>query len=320
MALLPPLFQTSRSLVRSGESGEERIRNVVLSLAHFARKPCILGGLFLGILLLVGCDASVQPFSSSDKYRYSIYGALNPAQDTQWVRVEPLQEPTSEGVSDEPLDATVTLENVDTGQTWVLRDSLTEVFRDELQHNFWTTAPIAPDTPYRVVVQNAEGETTSASTTTPVRPPSVEVKSALRLPCTPPQESNRFGIVLTEVDKLAALRMRYYQSPFGPTEVFEFDHFDAVTKGEARYEGSINYAEDLQSIRQTPGRSCLADSAKVIVASGGPDWPEFSRYSGATISELARPDSFTNVDGGHGTVAGVYTDTVGVRIERNAQR
>ena len=281
---------------------------------------CFVGGLALSTLLLGGCDTSVQPFISSDEYRYSVYGILDPAQDTQWVRVEPLEPPTSAGAAAESLDVTVTLERKATGQTWTLRDSLFEVFRDELQHNFWTTAPISPSTSYRLTVRNAEGESTTATTTTPERPPSLETVGSIRLPCSSPPESNQFGVILRKVDKLAALRMRYYQSVNGPPAVFEFDHYDDVSKMDDEYEATINYFQDLQSARRTPGRNCIADSAKAIVAAGGPDWPEWGRYSDATVPVLARPDSFSNVEGGHGTLAGVYTDTVGVRIDRDAQQ
>jgi len=315
------LLEDNRSLTRGGNDegksprqaagGETCVPKILL---------CFVGAVMLSTLLLGGCDTSVQPFVSSDEYRYSIYGILDPAQDTQWVRVEPLVTPTSSGVPDESLDVTVTLESTATGQTWTLRDSLFEVFRDEFQHNFWTTAPISPGATYRLTVRNAEGESTSAATTTPQRPPSLETTGNIRLPCTSPPESNRFEVVLTEVDKLAALRMRYYQSLYGPPATFEFDHYDDVSKLDDGYGATINYFQDLQSARQTPARNCIADSAKVIVAAGGPDWPEWGRYRDATVPVLARPDTFTNVEGGLGTLAGVYTDTAEVRIDRGAQR
>lgn len=308
-----------QSLLDGIDSNEVRPRPVVGGLACFLQiVPRLVGGLVLGVLLLGGCDASVEPTVSSDQYRYSMYGILNPAQDTQWVRVEPLAEPTSAGAPEE-LDVTVTLKNVDTGQTWGLRDSLTEVFRDEFQHNFWTTAPITASTSYQLTVQNAEGETTSASTTTPAGPPSIDVRGSIALPCTSPRGANQFEVVVKEVEELAALRMEYYQSVLGPTEIFDFDHYDDVEETDNGYRAVVNYFQDLQSARRNPQRSCLADSAKVIAAAGGPDWPEWGRYSQATISQIARPDSFTNVDGGHGIVAGVYLDTTRVPIDRDAR-
>lgn len=302
---------------RSHEGDTRRSSSQSVRLSSHVR--FVIASLVSGVLLLWGCDSSVQPFVSSDEYHYSVYGILNPSQDTQWVRVEPLEEPTSAGVPEE-LDVTVRLENTDREQTWVLQDSLMEVFRGEPQHNFWTTAPIDTSTLYRLTVRNSEGETTIASTTTPAGPPSIEVQGAIRLPCTTPRAANQFEVTVEEAKELAALRMRYYQSVFGPTEIFEFDHYDDAKQTEDGYTGQINYFRDLQSARQQPDQQCIADSAKVIAAAGGPDWPEWARYSDATISQVARPDSFTNVTGGHGTIAGVYTDTVRVRVETGAQQ
>lgn len=266
-------------------------------------------------ILISACDTSVQPTVPSDDYHYSIFGVLNPAQDTQWVRVEALGVPTSEGASPS-LDATVTLQNMETGQTWTLQDSLMEVFRDEFQHNFWTRAPIAPSTSYQLTVHNGDGDTTRASTTTPARPPSIRVESPIRLPCVPPPEANRFEVTITEVEELAGLQVLYFQSVYGPTQIQDYDHYGTASQTDEGFSAFINYYRDLQSAQRTRARACLADSAKVVAAAGGPDWPEWARYHDATIAQLARPDSFSNVEGGHGTLAGVYLDTAQVPINR----
>lgn len=267
---------------------------------------------------MAGCDTSVQTSVPSDQYHYSVYGVLNPAQDTQWIRVEPLAEPTSEGAPP-TLDVTVTLQDLDADQEWSLQDSLMRV-QTEFQHNFWTTVPISPGTSYRLTVRGPEGEMTQASTTTPENPPSIELGAPIRLPCVTPREANQFEVTLEEVDELAALRIRYFQSVFGPTEVFDYDHYDDVIREEDEYTAIINYYQDLQSARRTMERDCLVDSAKVVAAAGGPDWPAWARYSDVSFSELARPDSFTNVEGGHGLLAGVYTDTLDVPIEQRDQQ
>ncbi len=269
----------------------------------------------LGTLLLTaGCDTSVEAIVPSEDKHYSMFGALNPAQDTQWVRVEPLAAPTSDGAP-RTLDVTVTLRNQATGQSWTLRDSLMAVFRDELQHNFWTTAPIQPDTPYRITVRNAEGDSTWATTTTPALPPDILVESPLRIPCLQTDGANVFNVRLEDVEEMAALQIRYFQTFQGFNYTFDFDSYDDATQVEGGYNAEINYLSDLETTNRTQDRRCIVDSAKVIAASGGPDWPEWAQYNDASISEIARPDSFTNVEGGHGLVSGVYTDTAAVRIE-----
>jgi len=298
----------------------QKIQRVLLSLfVALSRRSWSLLLAFLGTgLLVLGCDSSVQAFDPSTERHYSVFGVINPAQDTQWVRVEPLPEPTSAGAPRE-LDATVTLENLETGQKQTLRDSLVEIFRDEFQHNFWTTTSIAPGTSYRLVVSNPDGDTTQATTTTPSVPPSIDVQGDILLPCTQPPESNVFDLSV-ETDEVAALQMRYFQTFVGLSQTFDFDSYDDVTKTEDGYMAQINYRDDLITTNRTRERVCIVDSARVIAFAGGPDWPEWARFNDATISQVARPDSFTNVQGGLGMFGGVYSDTAEVTVDqRNPQ-
>lgn len=268
--------------------------------------------------LLIGCDPTVQVGQESDRHHYSMFGILNPAQDTQWVRVEPLAPPTTEGAPRD-LGATVTLQNRRTGQTWTLRDSVMEVFPGEPQHNFWTTAPIAPGTSYRLVVRGDEGDSTWATTTTPQSPPTTIVQGAIYLPClTSIEEANTFDVRVQDVERLAALRVRYFQT-FGESVSYEFDWYEEVRGSGGEYVVQVNYLKNLRTTNRRIGEPCIADSGRVITAAGGPDWPEGVRYRNAPVSEVARPDSFTNVQGGLGMVAGVYTDTAFVPMRARIQ-
>jgi hypothetical protein len=68
------------------------------------------------------------------------------------------------------MEATVQLKNLTDGTEETLRDSVI-VFEDAgskvVTHNFWTNTPIQPETQYRLVVKNPEGERTTATATTP---------------------------------------------------------------------------------------------------------------------------------------------------------
>ena len=278
------------------------------------RSRSVLFALLGTLILVTGCDTSVQALDPSEERHYSVFGVVNPGQDTQWVRVEPLPEPTSSGAPRE-IDATVTLENLSTGQEWTLRDSLMEVFRDEFQHNFWTTAPIAPGTSYRLVVSNTDGDSTWATTTTPSVPPSIDVLEEILLPCREPAPANVFEVRI-ETEELAALQVRYAQTFLGVSQIFDFDSYDDATRTEGAYMAQINYREDLITTNRTPGRECIVDAARVIAFAGGPDWPEWARFNDATISQVARPDSFTNVQGGLGMFGGVYSDTAEVEVDQ----
>lgn len=279
----------------------------------------ISGVLFVVLftLLLSGCDTSVQSVIPSDEYHYSVFGVLNPAQDTQWVRVEPLGEATTAGAPP-TLDVTVTLENLSTNTTWTLRDSLMEVFKDERQHNFWTEAPIQPATSYRLTVENAEGDVTTAETTTPASPPTVVPTGKIRLPCLQLESANTFDVRIEDADELAALKVRYFQTFLGLQFDFLFDSYDDAVQREGTYTATINYKKDLETTNTNRSRQCIADSAHVTAAAGGPDWPEWAQYNDATVSQVARPDSFSNVEGGHGMFSGVYTAKETVEVtDRN---
>lgn len=281
-----------------------------------ARSLFLLGGAVLGVVLLLGgCDTSVQAVVPSDRYHYSVFGVLNPVEDTQWVRVEPLAASTSAGAPS-TLDVTVTLEKLSNGRTWTLRDSLMEVFEGEPQHNFWTTATIEPGTSYRLTVANSDGDTTQAQTTTPSAPPEVTPLGPIRLPCLDTDGANTFDVRVDGSKELAGLKVRYFQNFRGVPLTFLFDSYaDAERRDDTVYTATVNYLEDLRTTNQTRSRQCIADSAHVIAAAGGPDWPEWARYNDASISEVARPDSFSNVKGGHGMFSGVYTSRATVSVE-----
>lgn len=131
----------------------------------------LLSGLVLGQALLSGCDQSVDPLTQSDRH-FSIYGALDASADTQWIRVMPVRV----GVLTDSgsIDAHVTLEEIGSGRTTVLKDSLFKYASpdpDRIEHlyahNFWTTDPIAEGETYRLNVQRSDGVTASALATIP---------------------------------------------------------------------------------------------------------------------------------------------------------
>lgn len=258
--------------------------------------PPFLGTVLLSLLLVgSGCDTSIQPTAPSSEHIYSIYGVLDPARDTQWVRVEPTAVPTSEGTP-ENLDAVVTLENVDTGKTWTLRDSLMEVFRNEVQHNFWTSAPITGGTTYRITVQRSDGASAQAQTTTPAHPPSISFRGG---------DGSSLTVFMERVDELAAIKVRYF-SGFGA--VRDLSYYDRAQQIEGRYRAVVTPGRDAQRLGLVS-----VDSVKVVATAGGPDWPEWDRYHNIALDSLVRPDTFSNVDGGLGRIAGVYSATTPLR-------
>ena len=290
--------------------------------------------LLLAILLTAsllstnGCDPTVDVLRPSDRYRYSLFGALNVAADTQVIRVDPIGTPTQVGVSP-GLDVSVVLRNLDSGEEIPLRDSLTAMTADTLRmYNFWTTDPIRPGTSYEVAVMNDSTDLTTATTTTPVQAPDLTVRLPIRVPCDRSprfQEdliaNNSFEVKARNVDHIAAAITHYpIIYPRGGDTLRTWvprDHYDKVTDEGNRFSIYVFYLPDLRSVNPGSSADCSASSdffrsaARMVVAAGGPQWPA---WRNASLNDLARPNQFSNVEGGHGFVGGVYTDTVRVPI------
>ena len=81
---------------------------------HLRRMPLRFATLGLpAALAICACNAEIDPFQNTD-LAFSIYGHLDPARDTQWVRVALLR-PLRINTSD-PIDATVVVEDIETGR------------------------------------------------------------------------------------------------------------------------------------------------------------------------------------------------------------
>lgn len=116
-------------------------------------------------LLSAGCEEGVNPFTNTDRY-FSVYGYLDPAADTQFVRVVPLRQ-RIEVPAPGPLDVQVTVEDLETGTTYPLRDSLVTFADGSYGHVFYALFEPIHDHAYRLTVRRPDGPTTTAETTVP---------------------------------------------------------------------------------------------------------------------------------------------------------
>lgn len=118
----------------------------------------------LAALLLVGCDTTLEPFAENNG-AYSVRGVLTLTQDEHYIRVKDLNQPVTQDTA-RTLDATVTLENLTTGLTETLEDSVV-LFEGVATHNFRVDQSIEPSADYRLTVERSDGVTTQATATTP---------------------------------------------------------------------------------------------------------------------------------------------------------
>lgn len=117
-------------------------------------------------LSLVACETAFEPLDDSD-YPFSMTGYLDPAADTQWIRVMPLRQTV--GTSDDPVDAVVRLEELETGRTIEFNYRLRVISSPVLQdaefnaHNFWTDEPIRIGHTYRLTAERSDGNSSGAT-------------------------------------------------------------------------------------------------------------------------------------------------------------
>ena len=117
------------------------------------------------IVLLCSCEDSVNPFIEADRY-YSIYGYLDTASDTQFVRVVPLRK-TIGAIESREIDAAVATTSLEDGRTIVWRDSVIDMSDGSIAHVFYAAFRPIPDWTYRIEVSRSDGITAMASTTVP---------------------------------------------------------------------------------------------------------------------------------------------------------
>lgn len=272
------------------------------------------------VILLGGCDTTIDPVREDT---LSVYGYLSTTADRQFIRVKPLDEPLRSDANRD-VDVTVTLQNVDTGTTHHLRDSVI-VFVDEgdslVTHNFWTDADIAPETTYRLTVERDGEVVTTAKTTTPT---SV-------VPKTLPQEGNC----------LTQFRVRFDNEPWGPIRLqgaFAYDGqrhrvpIDTDLQTPSRAAPYVEFVpeSDLLDAR-IPGKDritvlfgpdllpprCLeldSDTIRVRYVYASPNWHEFD-VEGSDPTDFIQYVENAQVKNGQGFFGALHRGQVAVTVD-----
>jgi hypothetical protein len=263
---------------------------------------------------VAGCEAGFSAIEENPEQSFAVYGVVDAAADTQFIRVESLTDSVAQGAPPD-LDATVTLENVDTGAIDTLVDRYERPASGTARvHNFWTTMPIEPETTYRLTVQSTEdpGKTATATATVPPAFPDPEPQGPVIVPCPSPD----LLVEVPGVERLAEVKIGFLVEDLAPAPRF-FGHLPDTSRTSSGYVLRIDYDDDLRQIGPptidglpecaTPSR------AELKVAAAGPNWPRFPEGQGLQAS-LGRGTS--NVEGGTGLFGGVIRKTVEIRVQR----
>jgi len=267
----------------------------------------------VGMALLAGCETSFEVFGDSDEI-YSLFGVLDASQDTQFVRVELLQDSMLTDTG--PIDAVVTMKTMSSGETVQWNDSLFYFIGGARAHNFWTTEPIVAEETYRLNVRRSDGESSSATITLPeeFRDPRFTAFpfSLINLPVSGNVCARDFDMEV-RVEELAALEMVYYVPTRRENEtVFRKNYIPKAVKfPDGRFEVTIEWVADLIELGQVDeevGLQQMINTRAIVlrVASAGPNWPD----NALDDETVALPDAVTFVDNGFGFVGGVISKRI----------
>lgn len=250
------------------------------------------------LTVLVGCDASLEPFHRNSGL-YSIQGILTLAQDTHYVRIKNLNESVSRDTSRD-LDATVTLENLTTGTSKTLADTVVS-FDGIRTHNFRITDDIQPTHAYELTVERADGRSARARAT---MPPITEVTVDADEPVKCLFGAS-FHFQNVPLDRLVELSVGV---PWN-------DGYNWVDRDLPTKSGFVVWRilEDAFPRRITSNvkrnRYCLYlpdNHFRVAYTHYGPDWPTDSVRTNPVAS---------NVENGLGLFGGLHRDTLTVQID-----
>lgn len=282
---------------------------------HFnhIRIPLII----LTVLLFFGCNESFQPFQENDQYDFSIYGFLDASADTQWIRVAPERQEFN--MPPEVSGVRVTLEDLETGTSTVMNDS---IFTSEGEFNFlnvWTTMDIEPNQSYRLIAEGSDGEMSQVTVTTPTELPTPFVLKDYTSgsPIPPDYYIYIDDSVEHLIDVQTRWFVRFHAPGFEEKKIFSFSYRKDAELTPA-YGGKyrIFVEPDVEQEEIEVQNRALLNSGTVMevvyrqiyVASGGPEWNE--NIGSLNDFVYALPNGFSNVENGLGYLVGVSSKII----------
>ncbi|HEX7071030.1 MAG TPA: hypothetical protein VF190_09500 [Rhodothermales bacterium] len=123
----------------------------------------------LGTMVFLGCENAVDPFSETDgSTPFYVFGYLDTASDTQFVRVEAIRQSHDPDAGIPPTSVRTTASS--TGETVVWRDSIVTLTDGTTGHLFFATFRAVAGERYELTVERADGARATATTDVPTEP------------------------------------------------------------------------------------------------------------------------------------------------------
>lgn len=266
--------------------------------AGSARRLACMGALVLAACGMA-CDDSFAPFAPNAQ-RLSVWGYLEVARDTQWIRIGALR-PTVLASGDS-LPVQATLEDLAGGGIIQLRQAT--VRADVISpmdstgttvHNFWTTAPVRAGASFRFRAKGDVGSPVEAV---------IRVPPDYRMEVLVGQSWNR-----SRSDSLVLIGLRYVA--FVKVTTLAVDSCGNFSEEQtfAPVSDSLHEAHSTPVTRPAPGRRARCSASFVVgrtlsVVGAGSTWPQGSNF--AAMGDVG-PGNITN---GVGFLGGTLSKTV----------
>ncbi len=269
--------------------------------ARWARLLCLTTVLLGTLLLLMGCEESVDPVLGTER-AYTVYGFFNARADTQAMRIFAI-EGSLALTRPEPLDARVVSIDRQTGTEHAWQDSVTRFSSGRIGHVFWSEFRAVFEHTYRLEATRSDGAVTSVEVTVP------PLSEPLLLA---PTVADRFvflPVFWPQAPRLNNIRVRYHI--LCDTSRLEFEYPYALDQEQVNGGSvvTVQFSNDARQIFREVLGSCpvqdlRAEAVEVLVLVSNAEWvPPTDVYDAELLVE---PGTFTNVDNGFGFVGAGY--------------
>ncbi|MEX0647886.1 MAG: hypothetical protein WEA56_10400 [Balneolaceae bacterium] len=266
----------------------------------------VISILLLSWLITTGCNETFEPWQENDQYYFSIYGYLDASADTQWVRVMPVREDLL--LEPGPIDASVTLTHMESGNTVAMNDSLYEFAHNTYAYNFWATTNLQPGQTYRITAERRDGKSSHAEV---VLPPDFPTPTVFRRPQSPGGGPPLDIITIEGVERFADIRTIHYIhfANSGQSYRIPFIHIqDTLRRASGELTIEINPREDTGKLGAfLGGAPWSVFHQQIFIASAGPG---FHYFPSIDEKMVALPEGISNVVNGVGYLAGLVSKTI----------
>lgn len=256
-------------------------------------------------VVFVSCEAEFDPFETGI-LTASMYGYLDTAADTQFVRVMPMRQQLQR--NGEPFDGQVSITDIDSGQRYDMQDSLVTLSDGSKATVYWAAFKPKPLEQYRLVAQHNDGRIAKAEVELPVplHKDSIYVLPAIVI------HKLVVPIYLLSYDRPPFdLRFTYEvsESPRGPRDKITIRYLGELTgKKVSRPDAwhvEADLAYDAQTVRKEwaqrhgrPPSTLYMHGIKLQAATVSDGWiPPSGVFDPIT---MIMPGAHTNVEGGEG--------------------